>query len=112
MNILPALYVLGGCMTLLGAALFITGWAPAPYIYLIGSCFFALAQINSPYKRTNPNIKRLRRQQILGAFFLVAAGALMFFMHGNEWVLALTIGALIELYTSFRIPQEEKKEQK
>jgi hypothetical protein len=29
--------------------------------------------------------------------------------HGNEWMLNLTIAAVIELYTAFRIPQEEGK---
>ncbi|MDR0658858.1 MAG: hypothetical protein LBG18_08015 [Mediterranea sp.] len=109
-KIISALYAVGGVMALLGAAVFITGWAPAPYIYTIGACLFALAQINSPYRGSNKNIKRLRRQQILGALFLVVAGALMFFRHNNEWVVALSIGSLIQLYTAFRIPQEEKRE--
>ena len=34
----------------------------------------------------------------------------MFFTHGNEWILALTVAAVIELYTAFRLPQEEAKE--
>ena len=38
-------------------------------------------------------------------------GAFMFFTHGNEWIVSLTIAAILELYTSVRIPQEEAKEQ-
>lgn len=109
-KIIPALYAVGGIMALLGAAVYITGWPPAPYIYTIGACMLALAQINSPYYGSSKTIKRLRRQQIIGALFLVVAGALMFFMHKNEWIAALTIGSVIQLYTAFRIPQEEKKE--
>lgn len=106
----PALYIVGAIMALVGAAVYITGWPYAPYIYTIGAGLFALAQINSPYQGENKNIKRLRRQQILGALFLVVAGGFMFFRPNNEWVVILTLGALIELYTSFRIPQEEKKD--
>lgn len=109
-KIIPALYAVGAVMALIGAAVYITGWIYAPYVYTIGATLFALAQINSPYQGENKNIKRLRRQQILGALFLVAAGAFMFFTNKNEWVAVLTIGAVIELYTSFRIPQEERKE--
>lgn len=109
-RLIPALYTVGGIMLLVGAGVFITGWEPAPYIYIIGACMFALALINSPYRGTNKNIKRLHRQQVIGALFLIVAGALMFFMHHNEWIAALTIGALILLYTAFRIPNEEKKE--
>ena len=70
----------------------------------------ALAQINSPSKSKSPNVKRLRRQQIFGAILLVLTGAFMFFTHGNEWIVCMTIAAILELYTSVRIPQEEAKE--
>lgn len=109
-KLIPALFAVGAIMTLAGAAVFITGWAPAPYIYTIGAGMVALAQINTPYNGTNPNIRRLRRQQIIGAVLLVVTGALMFFTHRNEWIVCLTIAAVFELYAAFRIPQEEKKE--
>jgi len=111
-QLIPALYVVGAIMALIGAAVHITGWLYAPYIYTIGATLFALAQINSPYHGDNRIIKRLRRQQIFGALFLILAGAFMFFTNKNEWIVILTIGAVLELYTSFRIPQEENKEKK
>ena len=97
-------------MALTGAAGYITGWELAPYIYTIGAAMVALAQINSPSKSKSPNVKRLRRQQIFGAILLVLTGAFMFFTHGNEWIVCMTIAAILELYTSVRIPQEESKE--
>lgn len=97
-------------MALTGAAVYITGWKLAPYIYTIGAAMVALAQINSPSKSKSPNVKRLRRQQIFGAILLVLTGAFMFFTHGNEWIVCMTIAAILELYTSVRIPQEEAKE--
>lgn len=97
-------------MALTGAVVYITGWELAPYIYTIGAAMVALAQINSPSKSKSPNVKRLRRQQIFGAILLVLTGAFMFFTHGNEWIVCMTIAAILELYTSVRIPQEEAKE--
>ena len=41
---------------------------------------------------------------------LVFAGVLMFVTRHNEWVLCLTIAAILELYTAFRIPSELEKE--
>ena len=35
----------------------------------------------------------------------------MFTTRGNEWIACLTIAAVLELYTAFRIPQEEAKEE-
>ncbi len=100
----------GAILVLIGATLFITKWAPAPYIYTIGAGFVALAQINTPYKGSNKITKRLRIQQIFGALLLVVTGLFMFTTHGNEWIACLCISAVLELYTSFRIPQEEEKE--
>lgn len=111
-QLIPALFTVGAIMILVGAAVFITGWPLSPYIYTVGATLFALAQINSPSCCKSPTIKRLRRQQIFGALLLVLTGAFMFFTRGNEWIVCLTIAAILQLYTSMRIPQEEAKEKK
>jgi hypothetical protein len=102
--------LVGAVMVLVGAGSYITHWALSPYIYIIGATLVALAQINMPIKTSNVVLKRLRAQQVLGALLLVAAGTLMFFMHRNEWIVCLSVAAVLELYTSFRIPQELEKE--
>ena len=108
-SLIPALFTVGALMVLFGAAVYITGWE-VPYVYTIGATMVALAQINSPSKSSRANVKRLRRQQIFGALLLVLTGAFMFFTHGNEWIVCLTVAAILELYTAIRIPQEEAKE--
>ena len=109
-QLVPALFVVGAIMALTGAAVFITGWIYAPYIYTIGAGLFALAQVNTPVKGKGKTLKRLRVQQIFGALALILTGAFMFTTRGNEWIASLTIAAILELYTAFRIPQEEEKE--
>ena len=109
-QLIPALFAVGAVMLLAGAARFILrGWPLSPYIYTVGATMVALAQIN-----LRPSVKshrqRLRRQQIFGALLLVLTGAFMLFTRGNEWIVSLTIAAILELYTSVRIPQEEAKE--
>ena len=47
-QLVPALFGVGAVMALTGAAVFITGWIYAPYIYTIGAGFIALAQVNTP----------------------------------------------------------------
>lgn len=109
-KLIPLLFAVGALLLLAGAVLFISKWPLAPYFYTIGAGFVALAQINTPYEGTNKNIKRLRRQQILGALLLVMTGAFMFTTHGNEWIACLSIAAILELYTAFRIPQLEERD--
>lgn len=106
----PALFAVGAIMTLTGAAIYITQWAYAPYIYTIGALFFALAQFCTPVKGKSSTLRRLRVQQIFGALALILTGAFMFSTRGNEWIACLTVAAILELYTAFRIPQEEAKE--
>ena len=52
-QLVPALFAVGAIMALTGAAVYITGWNYAPYIYTIGAGFIALAQVNTPPAVTN-----------------------------------------------------------
>lgn len=105
-----AIATVGAVALLLGAALQITQLAWAPYLYLIGAIMFAYVQVMSGYEGKNIIIRRLRRQQIIGATLLVVAGVMMILWKRNEWAVCLTIAAVLEMYTAFRIPQEEEKE--
>lgn len=105
-----AIATVGAVALLLGAALQITQLAWAPYLYLIGAIMFAYVQVMSGYEGKNIIIRRLRRQQIIGATLLVVTGVMMILWKRNEWVVCLTIAAVLEMYTAFRIPQEEEKE--
>ena len=100
----------GAVLTLVGAALQITRWELSPYIYIVGAVLFAYTQVMDGYDVKNLIVRRLRRQQILGAVLLVFAGVLMFVTHNNEWILCLTVAAILELYTAYRIPSELQKE--
>ncbi len=100
----------GAVMLLTGAAVYITGWIYAPYLYTVGAGMFAVGQLLDGYGGSNYIIKRLRKQQVFGALLLVVTALFMFTTHGNEWIACLTIAAILELYTSFRIAHEEEKD--
>ena len=81
-QLVPALFTVGAIMALTGAAVFITGWIYAPYIYTVGAGCIALAQVNTPVKGKSKTLKRLRVQQIFGALALILTGAFMFTTRG------------------------------
>ena len=110
-SLLPGLFIVGAAMALAGAAVYVTGWFLAPYVYSVGALLVAFAQVFMPPRVSSLAIRRLRRQQLFGAFCLVLTGGLMFFARGNEWIVSLSVAAVIELYTAFRLPQEEAKEE-
>lgn len=101
--------VVGAVLLLVGAMLQITCWELSPYIYMVGAVMFAYVQVVSRYEGQNLIVRRLRRQQVLGAVLLVFAGVLMFVTRHNEWVLCLSAAAVLQLYTAFRIPSELEK---
>ncbi len=104
----PALFTVGAIMALTGAAVFITGWFYAPYIYTIGAGLFALAQVNTPVKGKSKTLKRLRVQQIFGALALILTGAFMFTTRGNEWIACLTL-PLSSNFTPLSVFRRKKK---
>lgn len=112
MKIRSILFRIGGVLVLAGAGSFITGWQGAPYLYATGAVLFAIPQLTDKYEGPNVIIRRLRRQQIFGALMLLMTIFFMFTGKHNEWIACLTIAALLELYTSFRLSQEEEKEKK
>jgi uncharacterized membrane protein YiaA len=78
---------------------------------MVGAVMFSYVQVvHDRYEGSSFVLKRLRRQQILGAVVLMLTGVLMVTLRHNEWIVSLTVAAVLELYTAFRIPQELEKE--
>lgn len=126
-RLIESFITVGGILLIAGAAVYITGWEYSPYFYLAGSLMFASGQFADRYTGTDRIVKRLRRQQVLGAVFLLLTAALMFSepLHNrlladmnmggkfrsflleitrkNNWIVTLTIGAVFELYSAFRL---------
>lgn len=108
---LSQLYIPGAVCALLGLVAYIPFRPVAPYVLMAGGLLMAVAQFFTPTNTKDPVIVRLYRQRIFSSLFLAVAGMLMIFLpRGNEWVAAVTVAALIQLYTAFRIPALEKKE--
>lgn len=102
----------GAILALFGAAAYIIEPEVSRYVYTLGAVMVAVIQLINGYKGHNVTIKRLRKQQVFGAVLLLLTSLFMFTTQRNEWVVCLTIAAVIELYTAFRIPHLEEKEKK
>lgn len=126
-RLIESFITVGGVLLLFGAAVYITGWEYAPYLYLAGSLLFACGQFADRYEGDDRIMKRLRGQQVLGACFLLLTAVLMFsgsiherlladvtsggrmrsflleLTRKNNWIVSLSIGAIFELYSSLRI---------
>ena len=114
-------------MLLVGAALWITSWDVARYIFAIGAIVFAVGRFFYTHEDSTLTLRRLYTQQVIGAVFAVLAALAMFFhesLNGVElfdyvvratasaWILPFTIFVVLEVYTTFRISHELKKQNK
>ncbi len=106
------MYYAGAITLLLGAASRIALPQIYCYIYMVGAVLFALAQFFLRPDFKGLTLRRLVWQQQLAGLFFIAAGVLMFTNVRNEWIVVLSCGAIIELYTSFRISHELKKQER
>ena len=78
-------------------------------VYLSGAIVFAITQFLLRPRYDGLVMRRLVSQQQLASLFLVGAGVLMFTHYNNEWIAILLCGALIELYSVFRLSHEINK---
>ena len=76
-------YNIGGLLLVAGiiVPLFSGATAVALYLYLLGALMFSSMQVLQKYEGKNITLKRLRRQQILGALMLLLAGGLIGLRH-------------------------------
>ncbi len=108
-----------------GAYLFMLGWAP--YVFAVGALAFVLMQLKQTYDGDNLTIRRLRRIMVVSDVMFLLAALLMFANMGNfmglhlwdylnyihnNWVVALLVAAILQLYSTHRISHELDKEAK
>lgn len=116
------LFQVGGILLVAGAILPMVSELRdyAVLVFSIGVLLFGSMQLLQRYEGRSIVLRRLRRQQIIGIALLAASAALMLMkeyhvgpiaIRGDEWKVTLIVAAILELYTSFRIPAELEKEQ-
>ncbi len=121
------IFLAGAVMMVVGSAanIFLQGWAP--YVFAMGALAFVLMQLKQRYEGNNLTIRRLRGIMIASDVCFLLAALLMFANQGNfiglrwtyyvnyvhnNWVVALLIAAVLQLYSTHRISRELDKEAK
>lgn len=111
------LFRAGAVLMLAGAAAHLFAPMVSLYLFAIGAGAYACMRLRTEYMGRSTTIIRLRRQQLLASACFVFTAVLMSmqdmhygFAARNEWVVSLIVGCVLELYTSWRIPQELEKQ--
>ena len=90
---------MAGLLILAGAVLFLTKWFLAPYLFAVGAAGMAVCFLTLPTKDMEFRERRLHR-------FNIIASVLMICM--KEWIICLTIAAVLLLYSSFVSGKQQK----
>lgn len=126
-KLMEIIAVSGEILIIAGAAVWITGWVGSRFIFALGALLFATGRQFSEHEGKNGDVvlRRLYVQQNIGVVFALIAALLMFFydrLNGIEvfdyvvrstasaWLLPFFIFVVLEVYTTFRISSELKKE--
>ena len=93
------LFMVSSIAVIIGAAmpLFMLKMPWVPYIYAFGAAGMAVC--------------RLYHIETFSSLFLVASSYFMF-KEDPDWIMLLTVAAVLQLYTSILIPRVSKKEEK
>lgn len=128
LNRIESVIYLAGALLMVvgsGANIFMQGWAP--YVFAVGVLAFVLMQFKQSYEGASLVIRRLRRIMIISDVFFLLSALLMFanqsnflglsrvaylnYIH-NNWVVALLVAAVLQLYSTHRIGRELGREAK
>lgn len=100
------LFVVSACLVLAGAALYLTQWTVAPYLFAVGAAGIAVNYLTTPVGDLDFRGRRLHRFNVMAGFLMVVASGFQF--NGRkEWVICLLIAAILQLYTAFASPKKE-----
>ena len=127
--------LIGAIMMVAGVGCIVFGIMPKAMsiIFCVGTISFALMQMTQTYEGNNITLRRLRHIMVLADIAFIISGLLMLenvyrfffplfatsiegyntYVHVvyNNWVVALLIGAVLEIYTTRRIAYVIKKEE-
>lgn len=99
------LFNFSGLCLLAGTILYITGWMYAPYLFAVGAAGIAVSHLTVPLKGLDVRRRRLHRFNVFAGLLMVFASGLMF-SNQSEWIICLSIAAVLQLYTAFVMPRE------
>ena len=113
------LFRTGAVLMLVGVVLHVFNAEISLYIYGIGAMLFSLMLLRAVYDGHDLIVIRLRRQQLFACLMFLGTAMCMSmqvyqygFARRNEWVVALAIGCVLELYTAWRLPNALQKAKK
>ena len=122
-----ALLLTGGLLMVVGSGAYMLLQQWACYVFSVGALLFVAMQLRQRYEGNDFTIRRLRRLMIVSDVLFLLSALLMIADQSNflpfdylsylryvrnNWIVALLIAAVLQLYVSHRIANELEKAKK
>ncbi len=122
-----ALLLTGGLLMVVGSGAYMLLQQWACYVFSVGALLFVAMQLRQRYEGNDFTIRRLRRLMIVSDVLFLLSALLMIANQSNflpfdylsylryvrnNWIVALLIAAVLQLYVSHRIANELEKAKK
>lgn len=122
-----ALLLAGGLLMVVGSGAYMLLQQWACYVFSVGALLFVAMQLQQRYDGNDFTIRRLRRLMIVSDVLFLLSALLMIANQSNflpfdylsylryvrnNWIVALLIAAVLQLYVSHRIANELEKAKK
>ena len=122
-----ALLLTGGLLMVVGSGAYMLLQQWACYVFSVGALLFVAMQLRQRYEGSDFTIRRLRRLMIVSDVLFLLSALLMIANQSNflpfdylsylryvrnNWIVALLIAAVLQLYVSHRIANELEKAKK
>ena len=99
------IFIITGLLLLAGAILYFPYPGIAPYLFAVGTAGIAIHYLTIPVTNLDFRGRRLHRFNIIASLLMIVASGLMF-NERKEWILCLSIAAILQLYTAFVTPKQ------
>jgi hypothetical protein len=101
------LFSVSGLLLLAGAALYLPKFSFAPYSFAVGAAGIAVCHLTTPVKHLSSRLRRLQTFNVIAGLLMVVASVFMF-KDQNEWILCLSIAAILQVYAAFVVRKEKE----
>jgi glucose uptake protein GlcU len=97
------LFQASGLLLLTGAVSYFMKFDLSPYLFAVGAAGIAVCHLTYPVRHLEIRRRRLQTFNVIAGLLMVVASVFMF-RHRNEWILCLSVAAMLQLYTAFVVP--------
>jgi TRAP-type uncharacterized transport system fused permease subunit len=105
-NIRSIVFATSGLLVLAGAILYLTQWSVSPWLFAVGAAGIAVYHLTMPVRQLSTRARRLQTFNVIGGLAMVVASVFMF-RRENEWIICLTIAAILHVYAAFVAPKDK-----